>query len=87
MSDLAEGAILRVAELAGAGAPAEAKDGVTSLTVVLRRKSEEQKWGLQWMRDGFTLKGERIVEQLVPGSVAESWNRQQEQAGHPNRCI
>eukprot|EP00418_Pyrodinium_bahamense_P003088 CAMPEP_0179019522 /NCGR_PEP_ID=MMETSP0796-20121207/4909_1 /TAXON_ID=73915 /ORGANISM="Pyrodinium bahamense, Strain pbaha01" /LENGTH=1078 /DNA_ID=CAMNT_0020715307 /DNA_START=14 /DNA_END=3250 /DNA_ORIENTATION=- len=102
MTEAAGGAIQWVAELAaGAGgsvaepcasrgeasASGEAASTVTSLTVVLQRKNEKQLWGLVWLKDGFERKGERIVEKTVKNSVAESWNKQQEQAGHPERCI
>jgi len=103
MTEAAGGAIQWVAELAtgagGVGAePCASRGeastvgeagggGVSAQIVVLQRKTDKQLWGLAWFKDGFERKGERIVEKTMKGSVAECWNRQQEQVGHPERCI
>jgi len=57
-----------------------------SLTVVLRRSGEER-WGFSWLSEGFFRSKERIVEKLMPGSVAWQWNQQHEDAGHSDQCI
>ncbi|CAE8686313.1 unnamed protein product [Polarella glacialis] len=60
---------------------------LTAFTVVLQRATDGHKWGLAWFKDGFNQNRDRVVESLVPDSLAELWNREQEQAGHPERCI
>eukprot|EP00929_Paragymnodinium_shiwhaense_P077188 TRINITY_DN39742_c0_g1_i2.p1 TRINITY_DN39742_c0_g1~~TRINITY_DN39742_c0_g1_i2.p1 ORF type:complete len:863 (+),score=237.32 TRINITY_DN39742_c0_g1_i2:116-2704(+) len=61
---------------------------VTShVNVVLRREGDNQKWGLGWHTDKFRQDKERIVKELVPGSVAEAWNKQQLELGQKDKCI
>eukprot|EP00931_Biecheleriopsis_adriatica_P075793 TRINITY_DN49586_c0_g1_i1.p1 TRINITY_DN49586_c0_g1~~TRINITY_DN49586_c0_g1_i1.p1 ORF type:complete len:1026 (-),score=290.04 TRINITY_DN49586_c0_g1_i1:47-3124(-) len=59
---------------------------MVSLTVHLKR-ADGQKWGLAWVKAGFSKNTERVVEYLVADGLADQWNRQQEQAGHPELCI
>eukprot|EP00933_Yihiella_yeosuensis_P011640 TRINITY_DN11912_c0_g3_i1.p1 TRINITY_DN11912_c0_g3~~TRINITY_DN11912_c0_g3_i1.p1 ORF type:complete len:1026 (+),score=272.32 TRINITY_DN11912_c0_g3_i1:92-3169(+) len=58
-----------------------------SFTVELKRSSEDQKWGLAWLKPGYLQNAERVLENCMPGTVADLWNQQQEQDGNPQRCI
>lgn len=68
-----------------AGAPPE--EHWETLTVVLRRTGEGQRWGLGWQPKAFNHSRERIVDKLIGESMADKWNTSQQESGHPERCI
>lgn len=77
----------RIADWAAGGATDEAGATFSSLTVVLRRSNSGVVWGLGWVKDLFHEHKRRVVNKCVPDSIAGQWNKEQEESGHPERCI
>lgn len=74
-------------DLTGAGNSVNDCTEVFSLTVVLRRNTAEEKWGLGWREEDMKASEARVFKFSVKDSKADIWNKEKKDDGHEEQCI